>query len=180
MPSADRQRPRIRLAGTMPGPPSTTITRVEEGFDGFEDAREVIARLYELMHESSDLDPERDRDRLDVVIEEASALFSEDVELVTRDGTLHGPERLIADWEVQTKDFRVRFEELRFLDAGDGTVVVASKMVRTARQGDDYVTSWPASVFRLRGGKVVFFEGYPDGRKACTDLGLDPSLARQR
>ncbi len=157
----------------------TTIRRVEQGYDRFDDAREVVERLYELGQEAGDLDPELDRDRLDALIKEATAFFSDDVELVTRDGTLYGPERFFSDWEVQTKDFRLRFEQPRFLDAGDGTVLVVSKMVRTARQGGDYVSSWPATVYRVRGGKVVFFEGYPDGRKACSDLGLDPSLARQ-
>lgn len=150
-----------------------------ENYDAFEAACEVIERLYELGQEGGDLDPELERDRLDAVIKEATALFSGDVELVTRDGTLHGAERFFSDWEVQTKDYRLRFEQVRYLDAGDGTVVAVSKMVRTARHGGDYVTSWPASVYRVRGGKVVFFEGYPDGRKACDDLGLDPSLARQ-
>jgi ketosteroid isomerase-like protein len=168
------------LAGPMSSPRRTTIRWVEEGYDRFEDARKVVERLYELGQESADLDPERDQDRFDALIKEATAHFSEDVELVTRDGTLHGPERFFSDWEVQTKDFRLRFEQLRFLDAGDGTVVVVSKMVRTAREGGDYVTSWPATVYRVRGGKVVFFEGYPDAHKACSDLGLDPSLARQR
>jgi ketosteroid isomerase-like protein len=152
---------------------------VDEGYDRFEDAREVIERLFELGQESGDLDPELDRDRLDALIKEATALFSEDVELVTRDGTLYGPERFFSDWEVQTRDFRLRFEQLRFLDAGDGTVVAVSKVVRTARQSGDYMTFWPAMVYRVRGGKVVFFEGYPDGSKAMRDLGLDPSLARQ-
>jgi ketosteroid isomerase-like protein len=53
-------------------------------------------------------------------------------------------------------------------------------MVRRAREGNDYMVTWPAAVFRVRDGKIVFFEGYPDGSKAMRELGLDPSMARER
>jgi ketosteroid isomerase-like protein len=152
---------------------------VGEGYDGFDDARTVVEHLLELSQTAADLDPERDADRLQILIGEATALFSEDVELVTRDGTLHGPQRVLSDWVVQTKDFRLRFESLRFLDAGDGTVLAVYKLVRTAREGADYMTAWPALVCRVRDGRIVFFEGYTNQSKALRDLGLDPALARQ-
>ena len=150
-----------------------------EAYDAFEDARPVVERLLELSQAGSDLDPVRDAEPLQALTEEATALFSEDVELVTRDGTLHGPQRVVSDWEVQTRDFRLRFEGLRFLDAGDGTVVAVYRLMRSAREGDDYMTSWSAIVCRVRDGRIVFFEGYLDGSQALRDLGLDPALARQ-
>ena len=151
-----------------------------EGYDSFEAAREVVERLFRLGQEAGDLDPERDRDRLQALIEEATALFSEDVENVTRDGTLYGTGRFFSDWEVQTKDFQVRLEQPKFLDAGEGRVVAVYRMVRRAREGDDHMATWPAAVYRVRDGKIVFFEGYPDRNKAMRDLGLDPSMARER
>ena len=42
------------------------------------------------------------------------------------------------------------------------------------------MATWPAAVFRIRDGKIVFFEGYQDRNKALRDLGLDPSMARER
>jgi len=153
---------------------------VGESHDSFEAACEVVERLFRLGQDFEHLDPERDRDRRQALIAEATALFSEDVENVTRDGTLYGTGRFFSDWEVQTKDFQVRLEQLKFLDAGEGRVVVVYRMVRTAREGDDYMATWPAVVFRVRDGKIVFFEGYPDRNKAMRDLGLDPSMARER
>ncbi len=150
-----------------------------DDYDAFEEARPVVERLLQLSQEASDLDPVRDAERVQSMVEEATGLYSADVELVTRDGILRGPERLISDWKIQTRDFRWRFDSVRFLDAGDGTVVAFHKFVRNAREGDDYLVSWSATVFRVRDGKIVFFEGYPDANKATRDLGLDPSLARE-
>jgi ketosteroid isomerase-like protein len=164
----------------MASPRRTRIDRVGESYDSFGAAREVVERLFQLGQDSEDLDPERDRDRRQALIEKATALFSEDVENVTRDGTLYGAGRFFSDWEVQTKDFQVHFDQVKFLDAGEGRVVAVYRMVRSAREGDDYMATWPAAVFRVRDGKIVFFEGYPDRNKALRDLGLDPSMARER
>ncbi|MBO0746757.1 MAG: nuclear transport factor 2 family protein [Acidimicrobiaceae bacterium] len=151
-----------------------------EGYDSFEAACEVIEHLFRISRDVENLDPEHDRERWQALIAEATALFSPEVELVTRDGTLYGPERLFSDFNTQSKDFKVHYDQLKFVDAGDGRVVGPCRMVLKAREGDDYMTSWPAGVYRVKDGKIVFFEGYPDGNKAMRDLGLDPSMARER
>ena len=65
-------------------------------------------------------------------------------------------------------------------DADDGSVVAVFKFTRRSRS-DPKNLAWnlAGNVFRVRRGKVVFFEGYPDARRALMAVGLDPELIRQ-
>ena len=45
---------------------------------------------------------------------------------------------------------------------------------RNPDSGEVELRAWPAAVFRVRGGKIVFLEGFQDRREAFSDLGIDP------
>ena len=101
------------------------------------------------------------------------------MEHVTRYGTFRGPQRFISDWEVQFQQFKVTWDTELF-DARD-TVVVVARILRQSRENPDGYVEAPASagIYRVRGGKITFFEGYYDARDAFVAAGLDPGLARR-
>ena len=132
-----------------------------EGAASFEEAERVVRQVTEALNRG-DLDA-------------AEAMLADDVEWVTRDGPGRGPEILRETWAPQLERFEVKFEVERVVDAGDGRVILVQKVDRLDPEtGELELRAWPALVIRVRGGKVVFVEGYPDRRKAFTDLGLDP------
>jgi hypothetical protein len=56
---------------------------------------------------------------------------------------------------------------------GDGALIAILKVERRNREnGKSSGRAWPALVVRILDGKVVFFEGYIDRRKAIDDLGV--------
>jgi ketosteroid isomerase-like protein len=132
-----------------------------EGAANFEEAERIVRRVTEALNRG-DLDA-------------AEALFAEDVEWITRDGPARGPKVLRDIWAPQLERFDVKFEVERIVDAGDCRVILVQKVDRRDPEtGEVELRAWPALVIRVQDGKVVFVEGYPDRRKAFTDLGLEP------
>ena len=100
-------------------------------------------------------------------------LAAENVEHVTRDGVVFGPERLISEWEPQLERWAVSFylEELR--DAGDGALIAMFEIERRDREsGKVALKAWPAIVIRVSGGKIAFLEGYVNRARALAALGF--------
>jgi hypothetical protein len=63
------------------------------------------------------------------------------------------------------------------LGADDGSVIGVAKFTRRLRESPkDRAWNLLGVVYRVRGGMVVFLEGYPDARQALQAVGLDPSL----
>jgi ketosteroid isomerase-like protein len=155
------------------------IGAVGADYDSFQDSCRVIERLFELGAEGGRLDPNEDQARWQALVKDGRGLFSHDVELVTRDGTMRGPRRLFSDVEAMTRRFTLAFEDLQLIDVGDGRVVALYGFVRKAREGPDYMKTWPAMVFGVREGRIVFLEGYYERAQALRDLGLDPSRPHQ-
>jgi hypothetical protein len=59
-------------------------------------------------------------------------------------------------------------------DAGAGALVAMMEVERREREtGKVALQAWPAIVVRVKGGRVVFIEGYVDRRKALAALGVD-------
>ena len=132
-----------------------------EGAAKFEEAERVVREVTRALNRG-DLDT-------------AVSMLDDDVEWVTRDGSVRGPQLFRDIWTPQLARFDVNFEIERIVDAGDGTVIVVQKVDRRDPEtGDLELRAWPALVIRVENGKVVFIEGYPDRRKAFTDLGLEP------
>ena len=132
-----------------------------EGAAKFEEAERVVREVTRALNRG-DLDT-------------AVSMLDDDVEWVTRDGSVRGPQLFRDIWAPQLARFDVKFEIERIVDAGDGTVIVVQKVDRRDPEtGDLELRAWPALVIRVENGKVVFIEGYPDRRKAFTDLGLEP------
>jgi ketosteroid isomerase-like protein len=49
--------------------------------------------------------------------------------------------------------------------------------MRRARDNpDDHFWNRSAGVYRVRDGKIIFFEGYANARKACEAVSVDPAL----
>jgi ketosteroid isomerase-like protein len=108
---------------------------------------------------------------------EAESLFADDVELVTRDGTLHGPQRLFDDLETQLRHSMLSLDLRDVLGAEDGRVIGVTKFTRKSRQNPaDHFWNLGGFVFGVRDGRIVFSEGYPNARRACEALGVDPAL----
>jgi ketosteroid isomerase-like protein len=110
--------------------------------------------------------------------DEGARLIDENVEHVTRDGVLHGSERMLGDFAAQLERWEIAYELEDLIDAGDGALVAACKVERRNRESG-YLDwkAWPALVLRIHGGKIVFLEGYVDRRKAFDDLGVAPPVA---
>lgn len=99
---------------------------------------------------------------------------SEDLEYVTRLGTFHGLEQWRSDGRGQLANFRFEIEVEEIIDAGDGALVVLNNARRLDKETGEVVwKAWPAVVVRVLEGKMVFFEGYVDRRKALADLGVE-------
>jgi hypothetical protein len=120
-------------------------------------------------------DPERFRE----IRESVEELFAPDAEHVTRHGTFRGPQKFISDWEVQFQQFEVTWD-IELFDAGDSVAVVARILRRSRDKPDGYVDA-PATggIYRVRAGKITFFEGYYDARDAFEAAGLNPGLAHR-
>jgi ketosteroid isomerase-like protein len=132
-----------------------------EGATSFEEARAVVEAAGEALNRAD--------------LEAFEALLADDVEYVMRDGVDHGPQSVVDFWRPQFERFKVELAPERIIDAGDGTVLVLQTVTRRNLQtGEVELRAWPAAVFRVREGKIVFLEGYGDRRKAFTDLGLEP------
>ncbi|HZA90657.1 MAG TPA: nuclear transport factor 2 family protein [Solirubrobacterales bacterium] len=139
-------------------------------YDSFEQARLPVERPYELGNElvGVGLDSGRGRE----IESEVRALFAEDLEHVTRDGVVRGPEHFLSDYRVQLSRFDISFE----IDVREGvdSVVVLLTARRQMRDSSDYLVVYSGAVFRVRDGRIVFMEGYPDGRDALRAAGVKP------
>lgn len=106
-------------------------------------------------------------------LDAAPQFVDENLEHVTRDGVLHGSERLLGDFAAQLERWEIAYELEELVDAGDGALIAICKVERRNREsGDLEWKAWPALVMRVSGGRIVFFEGYVDRRKAFKDLGV--------
>ena len=100
--------------------------------------------------------------------------MSDDLEYVTRDGTFRGPDQFKSESDVQTTRWRFDNQLKEVIDAGDGAVITISEFKRLDRDtGEVAWTTWPAAVLRVLDGKVVFWEGFIDSRKALEDFGVE-------
>jgi ketosteroid isomerase-like protein len=101
------------------------------------------------------------------------ALIDDDLEHVTRDGVVHGPGRLFEEFGTQLERWQIAYELEELIDAGEGALIAIVKVERRNREsGEVEWKAWPALVVRILNGKVIFFEGYVDRRKAIEDLGV--------
>lgn len=140
-------------------------------YDSFEQARLPVERLYELGNElvGVGLDSGRGRE----IESEVRALFAEDLEHVTRDGVVRGPERFLSDYRVQLSRFDISFE-IDVREGVDSVVVLLTARRQMRDSPSDYLVVHSGAVFRVRDGRIVFMEGYPDGRDALRAAGLKP------
>jgi ketosteroid isomerase-like protein len=140
-------------------------------YDSFEQARAPVERLYALGNELSSVGV--DSERGSEIEEEVRGLFAEDLEHVTRDGVLRGPDHFLSEWRVQLRRFELAFEVE--LHDGDDAVVAVGEIVRRMRESpSDYLKVRSGALFRVRDGKIVFLEGYQDGRDALRAGGVRP------
>jgi len=129
--------------------------------DEFDASKAIIRAAYAQLTLDNDLAEIRRR------------FVADDAEYVTRDGTL-GVDRWEDDWRAQTQRWKIETEVEEIVDAGEGAIIVLLKMRRIDEStGEVAFKAWPANVVRIHDGKLVFFEGYPDPRKAFADLGLE-------
>ncbi len=102
-------------------------------------------------------------------------LVNDEVEHITRDGALRGPGRLLDELSTQLERWRIDYELKELIDAGDGALIALVDVKRFDRAaGKLEWKAWPAFVVRILDGKVVFFEGYVDRRKAISTLRKTP------
>ena len=140
-------------------------------YDSFEQARLPVERLYELGNElvGVELDSERGRE----IESEVRALFAEDLEHVTRDGVVRGPDRFLSDYRVQLSRFEISFA-IDVREGVDSVVVLITARRQMRDSPSDYLMVDSGAIFRIRDGRIVFMEGYPDGREALRAAGLEP------
>ena len=130
--------------------------------DDFESAAALIRRVY------AEYDEHEDFHRL------LDDHCSEDFEYVTRNGTFHGTEQWKSEADVQSTRWRLENELKDIIDAGDGAVITIAEFKRIDREtGEIAWKTWPAAVLRILDGKLVFWEGYIDSRKALADFGVE-------
>ena len=111
---------------------------------------------------------------LDQDVDGALEYIADDVEYVSRDGTFYGPGKWADEVRVQTRAWRLELEVEEIIDAGGGALVLYNKMLRIDKEtGEVGWKAWPATVVRVLDGKIAFFEGYIDRRKALADLGVE-------
>ena len=108
----------------------------------------------------------------------AAELADPEIEFVTRDGRFSGRDEFVSTVEgfMQATDrrFVAEFEVQDLIEAGDGVVIALLEVRRRSRDSEaDYLTAWPANVWRFRDGRAVFFEGYQDRAKALSDYGVE-------
>ncbi len=148
---------------------------MEGGNDSCEASRAVIGRLYDLAEGEASILPSSEE--WADIRRRGEAMFADDVEHVTRDGTLRGASRLFDDLEVQLRHSTIAFDVRRLLCADDGSVVAVVKIHRRSRQNPkDHMWVLAGAVYRVRGGLIVFIEGYADARRALEAVDLDPAL----
>jgi ABC-2 type transport system ATP-binding protein len=110
-------------------------------------------------------------------LERVARHFAPDVEVVTREGPLHGVKHVLHFFQAQREEFEeFRLEVEDILEAGDGTTVACFAVDRRGR-GDESLRMWPAQVLRFEGDRIVFVEGYPRQRDALAALGISPDRA---
>ncbi len=130
--------------------------------DDFETAERLIRAAYVDFAANEDLEEIREK------------YVSDDLEYVTRDGAFHGREWYGHDFEVQLLKWRFESEVKEIIDAGEGAVIVMIELRRIDRESGEVAWKvWPASVMRVHDGRLVFFEGYIDSRKAMAALGVE-------
>jgi ketosteroid isomerase-like protein len=107
-----------------------------------------------------------------------SEIADPEIEVVTRDGTLRGHDAALGELpgfvEATERRFIAEFELEEIVEAGDGVLIALLAVTRRSREaGGDYLNAWPATVWRFRDGRIVFFEGYQDRRKALSEYGIE-------
>ena len=103
----------------------------------------------------------------------AEASMDPNVEIVQREGSVHGPKHLTRFFEAQARQFDGFSMELQdVFEAPDGTLVGCLEVVR--RSGDEEFRLWPAQAFRFGDDdKLVWNEGWARQQDAFRDLGID-------
>jgi ketosteroid isomerase-like protein len=130
--------------------------------DDFETAKKVIRAAYASFTVDQDIE------------ETCRRYVSDDLEWVTRDGTLHGVETFLERTKVQLQNWTIETEVEDIVDAGEGALIVTMRIVRRDKEtGEVAWKAWPGLVLRVHEGKIVFNEGYVDRRKAFADLGVE-------
>jgi hypothetical protein len=97
-----------------------------------------------------------------------------DIEIVTRDGVVHGTDYFLNWLESQWKNFDLLMEPQEFVDAGGGCVLAFLSVRRVGKDpsvGD--LNAWPANAFWFDGDRAVKFEGWQNRQKARRALGLE-------
>jgi ketosteroid isomerase-like protein len=84
----------------------------------------------------------------------------------------HGPEGVRKWLEASLEAFReFRFEPERFIESGDWVVAPVHAHGRGRKSGAEFTARY-VTVFKLRGGKVVFLASYADLPEALGVVGL--------
>jgi ketosteroid isomerase-like protein len=129
--------------------------------DDFVAAEKLIRRA------TAEYQEHKDFDRI------ADDYMADELEYVTRNGTFRGTEQMKSEMAVQGDRWRLVNELKDVIDAGDGAVIAVSEFRRVDRDtGEVAWKTWPATVVRILDGKVVFWEGYIDARRAFEDYGV--------
>jgi ketosteroid isomerase-like protein len=130
--------------------------------DDFETAKETIHAAY------AEFNLTQDRDAL------RRKYLSDELEYVTRQGTFQGTDQFLSELEVQQQKWTLESEVEEVIDAGEGAIIGRIKFMRVDREtGEVAWKAWPAVVLRVHNGKLVFFEGYIDPRRALADFGVE-------
>jgi ketosteroid isomerase-like protein len=130
--------------------------------DDFESAARLVRRVY------AEYAEHRDFDRL------CDEYISDELEYVTRDGTFQGPDQWKSEIDVQKERWQLNNELKEVIDAGDGALIALTEFRRVDRESGEVVwKTWPAVVMRILDGKLVFFEGYIDSRRALEAFGVE-------
>jgi hypothetical protein len=130
--------------------------------DDFETAKKTILAAYAEFTLTQDSDELRRK------------YISDELEHVTRHGPFHGPDHFLSELEVQKRKWVLDSEVEDIIDAGDGAIIVIAKFTRVDKEtGKVAWKAWPATVIRIKDGKMVFNEGYVDRRKALADYGVE-------
>lgn len=151
-----------------------------DGYDGFEQARIPVERLYELGAEiSAEITSSGpDSERATELEREVRSLFADDLMHVTRDGIVRGPDHFISDWRVHLQRCEVSWTT-EFHEGEDGTVVVTGDITSWLRDSpDDYLSRSSGSIYKVRDGKIVFQEGYQMASAALRAAGVRPVRGR--
>jgi ketosteroid isomerase-like protein len=108
--------------------------------------------------------------------DEVRANVDPEIEHVTRNGTVRGPDRFVEEFGPQLERWAMSFYLEDLHDAGEGALIALLEVERRDREsGKVEWKAWPAIVIRVSGGKVVFLEGYVSRPKAFAALSPRPS-----